>query len=97
MDLESLNAEQLTVPIVAAYLDEHPIPTANWFGPTGQPELSAWIDRDETGWRVWDTDERASVVENSVLQTDSESEALIAFLRRAAHFQESRASTVRHV
>jgi hypothetical protein len=95
LDPENLDAETLTVASVEAYLAEHPLPTANWFGPTGRRALSTWIDRDDTGWRVWDTDERGDIVDSMTLHTESEQEALDAFLRRAAWHHKMRGSSSR--
>ena len=62
--------------------DEYLTVTANWFGPTGRPQSSAWIDRIGDEWMVWRTDER----EGRYLpefRFHSESEALDLFLRFA--------------
>ncbi|WP_029145564.1 hypothetical protein [Microbacterium luticocti] len=95
MDIENLDAENLTIASVGAYLTEHPMPTANWFGPTGRRALSTWIDSDGSGWRVWDTDERAGIVDGMTLHTTSEQEAVEAFLRRALWHQKMRGSSSR--
>jgi hypothetical protein len=95
MDIEDPDAADLTVASVGAYLAEHQMPIANWFGNTGRRARSAWIDRDGSGWRVWDTDERADIMENTVLHTESESEALDDFLRRAVWHRKMDTTAVR--
>ncbi|MET4541854.1 hypothetical protein ABIE37_003656 [Arthrobacter bambusae] len=87
--------ESLTMARVADYLATVRVATANWFGRTGRAELSAWIDRDGTGWRVWDTDERAGIMDFSILRTESETEALGSFLRRARHHFDQNKMAVR--
>lgn len=87
--------ESLTMARVAEYLATVRVATANWFGRTGRAERSAWIDRDGTGWRVWDTDERAGIMDFSILRTESETEALGSFLRRARYHSDQDKTAVR--
>ncbi|KUM35586.1 hypothetical protein AR689_16410 [Arthrobacter sp. EpRS71] len=89
------DGELLTVARVSTYLAAHRLATANWFGRTGRPERSAWIDRDGTGWRVWDTDERAGIMDFTIVRTESETEALQSFLRRAQHHLKQDGEAVR--
>ncbi|BCW61343.1 hypothetical protein HAV21_06515 [Paenarthrobacter sp. MSM-2-10-13] len=89
------DGELLTVAKVAEYLAAHRMATANWFGPTGRSQNSTWIDRDGTGWRVWDTDERAGIMDFTILRTQSETEALRSFLRRARHHRDLDSTAVR--
>lgn len=90
-----MDRESLTISAVAERLAAHPMTTANWFGPTGRPESSAWIIEDGPGWRVWETDEKAVVVDYTVMRTESESEALEEFLARADHHRRAAQGTVR--
>ncbi|WP_303542545.1 hypothetical protein [Paenarthrobacter aurescens] len=96
-DLDQLLAEgePLTLARVSEYLATHRLATANWFGPTGRPDRSSWIKREGLGWRVWDTDERAVIMDFSVLRTDSEAEALDSFLRRARNHLQADGTAVR--
>ncbi len=87
--------EDLTVDRIGAYLAVRPMTTANWFGPTGRPELSTWIDRDGSVWRVWDTDEKGVEMDFMTLRTEAEAEALDAFLRRAESHRKAALQTVR--
>ncbi|MGN8027828.1 hypothetical protein [Microbacterium sp. 22242] len=89
-----MDREKLTISAVAAYLGAHPMTTANWFGPTGRTESSTWIAEDGTGWRVWDTDEKGVEMDDMTLRTESESEALEAFLARAEWHRRAAASAV---
>lgn len=66
-----MDRENPTVDEVAAYLAVHPMATANWFGPTGRAARATWIDRDGTGWKVWDTDERGAEIDYMTLCTAS--------------------------
>jgi hypothetical protein len=90
-----MDRENPTVQEVAAYLAAHPMVTANRFGPTGRAARATWIDRDGTGWTVWDTDERGVEIDSMTLCTASESEALDAFLRRAEHHRDADATVTR--
>ncbi|GAA4480879.1 hypothetical protein [Microbacterium panaciterrae] len=92
-----MDRENLTVDQVAEYLATHPMVTANWFGRTGRAERSTWIDRDGSGWKVWDTDERGVVMDFMTLRTESEAEALDAFLRRAEHHRDLDKTATRRV
>ena len=74
--------------------DENLTATANWFGPTGRPQSSAWIDRIGDEWVVWETDERAGrYLPESRFR--SESEALDLFLRMARRHKASDSQAVR--
>ena len=90
-----MDRENPKVDEVAAYLAVHPMATANWFGPTGRAARATWIDRDGTGWKVWDTDERGAEIDYMTLRTESESEALDAFLRRAEHHRDADSTATR--
>ena len=91
-----MDRENLTIAAVAAYLAAHPMTTANWFGPTGRPESSAWIAVDGVGWRrVWDTGEKGVEMDFMTLRTDSEAEALREFLARAERYRRLKGTTVR--
>lgn len=96
-DLDELLAdgETLTVARISTYLAARRVATANWFGPTGRAERSTWIDRDGTGWRVWDTDERAGIMDFTTLRTESETEALRSFLLRARYHLNQERNAVR--
>lgn len=76
--------------------DEKLTATANWFGPTGRPQSSAWIDRDGDAWIVWETDERGGRFHDPV-RFDSESEALDFFLRIARRYRASDSHAVRRL
>ena len=73
--------------------DEKLTATANWFGPTGRPQSSAWIEREGEEWIVWEADERGERF-HAPLRFRSEAEALDLFIRIARRYRasDSRAS-----
>ena len=91
------DGESLTVAKISAYLSTHRLATANWFGPTGRSSSSSWIERDGTGWRVWETDERAGIMDHCILRTESETEAVDSFLRRARRHLKADGTAVRRI
>ena len=91
------DGESLTVARISVYLATHRLATANWFGRTGRAERSAWIEREGTGWRVWETDERAGIMDHCILRTESETEALDSFLRRARRHLKADGTAVRRI
>lgn len=76
--------------------DEKLTATANWFGPTGRPQSSAWIDRVGDEWVVWETDERAVRLDVD-FRFRSEAEALDLFLRFARSHQAADSHAVRRI
>lgn len=74
--------------------DEKLTATANWFGPTGRPQSSAWIDRDGEEWIVWETDERGGRFHDPV-RFHSEVEAVDLFLRIARRYRAADSRSVR--
>lgn len=76
--------------------DEFLTATANWYGPTGRPESSAWIDCDGDEWVVWDTDERGSRLDFD-FRFRSEAEALSLFLQIARAHLAADTTAVRRI
>jgi hypothetical protein len=76
--------------------DEQLSATANWFGRTGRPQSSAWIDRIGDEWVVWETDERAVRLDMD-FRFRSEAEALDLFLRMARSHRAADSQAVRRI
>ncbi|MEV8251842.1 hypothetical protein AB0O87_13080 [Microbacterium sp. NPDC076768] len=75
--------------------DEWLTATANWYGPTGRSDRSAWIDRDGDEWVVWEADERA--VHYNFSRYGSEAEALDHFLKLARGYKRGDSTAVRRI
>ncbi|MEV8251845.1 hypothetical protein AB0O87_13095 [Microbacterium sp. NPDC076768] len=75
--------------------DEWLTATANWYGPTGRSDRSAWIDRDGDEWVVWEADERA--VHYNFRRYRSEAEALGTFLGLARGYKRGDSTAVRRI
>lgn len=84
----------LTRDSVAEILKQEGLNAANFFGRTGRAHLSAWIKQEGDTWLVWNTDERADVMDITVTHWNSEQAALENFLARARSFKASDAQTV---